>query len=98
MSREERAARAAEQAKKGTPNDALMQCVATLCPKRFASYQKTGQWGDLEDRSTRAPYLITEQDNGNRLVQIESEGGDVIGGIGATVPDAIAALARKVLS
>lgn len=96
MSKQQRAAHAAATKDRAIPNQALLACVARLCPQAWAVYEQTGRWG--EDSDSGAPYVLTTLDDGvTRRVQVQGEEGDVVGAQGASTADAIAKLAVKVL-
>ncbi len=89
-----------------TTSDRLREVVAKLCPVTMARYKATGHWGEPDDTDDvdaapvfhpriSAPYSIKHVKAG-RLVQVTSEDGDVIGGLGATTAEAVTRLRVKV--
>ncbi len=89
-----------------TTSDRLREVVAKLCPVTMARFKATGHWGEPDDTkdaksapvfhpSISAPYTIKHVRAG-RLVQVTSEEGDVIGGLGATTAEAVTRLRVKV--
>lgn len=77
-----------------TTNDRLMAVVEKLCPVAMKRYKKTGKWGP-DHPSTASPYVIKVMPNGDRMVQVLGEDGDVVGGVGATTALAVARLRKK---
>ncbi|MEE8476890.1 MAG: hypothetical protein V3S19_00890 [Gemmatimonadales bacterium] len=93
-----------------TTSDRLLEVVAKMCPVAFARYIKTGRWGDPDPPaegaskddaplvfhpSIVAPYVLKHVGT-LRLVQVSTEKGDVLGGIGMTTAEAVTRLRRKV--
>ncbi len=77
-----------------TVSERLMEVVAKLCPKKMARYNTTRVWGP-DHPTTVAPYAVKTVGD-LHLVQVSSEDGDVIGGIGLTTAEAVTRLRKKV--
>ncbi len=75
-----------------TINDRLLEIVEKLSPATMRAYRDTG--GVWPGRG--APYTIKPTPLGGKRVQVKSEEGDVLGGVGATLAEAVTMLRVKV--
>lgn len=75
---------------KKTQAERLHDVVRKIDPELAAAYAETGQWA-----GGRAPYEILELPNGKRMVRVRSADGDLIGGTGVSVADALSVIETK---
>lgn len=99
MTFEERRIRAAALANRPTRADRLAAILAKI---NATAAQADGTWRTpvpppwADPNDPGAPYLIRELDDGRFQVQVVSSEGDVIGGLGETVEDALARVEEKI--
>lgn len=66
-------------------------------PGRWGPGKWTASGWTPDDPKTQAPYILEELDDGTWRVRVEAEDGDIIGGVGKTADEAVAALVQKVI-
>ena len=99
MTIEERAARAAALANKPTRAERLAAVLGKINP---GAAQPDGGWRVpapppwADPNEPGAPYLIRELDDGRFQLQVLGADGDVVGGVGETVEDALARVEEKI--
>lgn len=83
-----------------TRADRLHAIIAKVAPKAAAYYARDRQWPPNTDLNGKteavAPYVITTTPDGGRRLRVIGDDGDVIGGTGATLEDALAAVEQKI--
>lgn len=78
----------------------LHAIVAKVWPAAMEQHAQNGSWPNRledprKDEHSGAPYLITTLKNGGRRIQVHGAEGDVIGGQGANMDEALSVLETK---